>query len=171
MIEARAALPPGTSHHDVVEIHLASHRPGMTHADPPTSLAAKFSFAHVLATVLVHGHADQAAFSASVLDDPDIARLRHAVTLTRFEPALPRPHDRPARLRLVLRDGRQVDAQCLSARGGPDRPWEPGVIENKIHQLTRPLSPRLADTLLELTELPTQVLQRPWPEVLENALR
>ena len=170
MVEARAALPEGASHHDVTEIHLASHRPGMTNPDPPTSLAAKFSFAHVLATVLVHGHADQPAFSASVLNHPDIARLRHAVRLTQFEPALPRPHDRPARLKLVLRDGRQVHAQCLSARGGPDRPWEAGVIEHKIRQLTATLSPRLADTLLELTELPSALLAKPWGEILNEAL-
>jgi 2-methylcitrate dehydratase PrpD len=142
----------------------------MTNPDPPTSLAAKFSFAHVLATVLVHGHADQPAFSAAVLNQPDIARLRHAVRLERFEPALPRPHDRPARLRLVLRDGRQVHAQCLSARGGPDRPWEAGVIEHKIHQLTHRLSPRLADTLLELIELPSALLERPWRQILSEAL-
>lgn len=170
MVEARAALPAGTSHHDVAEIHLASHRPGMTNPDPPTSLAAKFSFAHVLATVLVHGHADQPAFSASVLNHPDIARLRHAVRLERFEPALPRPHDRPARLKLVLKDGREVHAQCLSARGGPDRPWAAGVIEHKIHQLTAPLSPRLADILLELIELPSDLLERPWRQILSEAL-
>ena len=170
MLQARAALPAGTGPQDVVEIHLASHRPGMTNPQPPTSLAAKFSFAHVLAAVLVHAHADQPAFSAAQLDNPQIARLRQVVRLAKFEPALPRPHDRPARLRLVLRDGREVHAQCLSARGGPDRPWEPGVIEGKIHRLTSALSTRLADNLLELTALSPALLAKPWPDVLRESL-
>ncbi|HYF16265.1 MAG TPA: MmgE/PrpD family protein, partial [Ramlibacter sp.] len=97
MLQARAALPAGTGPDDIEEIHLASHRPGMTNPDPQTSLAGKFSFAHVLAATLVHGHAGQEAFAAATLHDPRIARLRHAVRLTTFEPALPRPHDRPAR--------------------------------------------------------------------------
>ena len=63
-----------------------------------------------------------------------------------------------------------MHAQCLSARGGPDRPWEAGVIEHKIRQLTATLSPRLADTLLELTELPSALLAKPWGEILNEAL-
>jgi hypothetical protein len=70
----------------------------------------------------------------------------------------------------VLRDGREVHAQCLSARGGPDRPWEPGVIEGKIHRLTSALSTRLADNLLELTALSPALLAKPWPDVLRESL-
>jgi hypothetical protein len=44
------------------------------------------------------------------------------------------------------------------------------VIEHKIHQLTHRLSPRLADTLLELIELPSALLERPWRQVLSEAL-
>jgi 2-methylcitrate dehydratase PrpD len=170
MLAARASLPAGTGPDDVEAIHLATHRPGMTNPDPETSLAGKFSFAHVLAATLVHGHAGQEAFAAATLQDPRIARLRHAVQLAKFEPALPRPHDRPARLRLVLRDGREVHAECLSARGGPDRPWAPGVIEDKVRSLAGTLSPRLADDLLALVELPPALLGRPWRDVLHHAL-
>lgn len=169
MLQARAALPAKAGVEDVQEIHLATHRPAMTNADPGTSLAGKFSFAHVLATTLVHGHADALAFGAHTLADERIARLRHRVHLTRFEPALPRPHDRPARLRLVLRDGREVHAECLSARGGPDRPWGTGVIEDKVRRLAGAASPRLADDLLRLTELPSALLAQPWPDLLAHA--
>jgi len=169
MLQARADLPAGASVGDVEEIHLATHRPTMTNSDPDTSLAGKFSFAHVLATTLVHGHADAPAFSAHALADEHVARLRHRVHLRRFEPALPRPHDRPARLRLVLRDGREVLAEVLSARGGPDRPWDAGVIEDKIRRLAGAASPRLADDLLQLTELPQALLARPWLDLLAHA--
>jgi 2-methylcitrate dehydratase PrpD len=159
-------MPVGASVDDIEEIHLATHRPGMSNKDPGTSLAGKFSFDHVLATTLVHGHAGAAAFAAETITNPRIARLRQRVRLAKFEPALPRPHDRPARLKLVLRDGREVRTECLSARGGPDRPFEPGVIHDKISQLASGLSPRFAGTLLELCELPPSLLGRRWNDVL-----
>lgn len=168
-VQARAALPAGAGIDDIAEIHLATHRPGMSNKEPGTSLAGKFSFDHVLATTLVHGHAGAEAFGAHTLADPRIARLRRGVHLSRFEPPLPRPHDRPARLRLLLRDGREVHAECLSARGGPDRPFEPNVIHDKIAALAGTLSPRLADDLLALCDLPAALLARRWPDLLADA--
>ncbi|HYF21444.1 MAG TPA: hypothetical protein VEA40_26510, partial [Ramlibacter sp.] len=76
--------------------------------------------------------------------------------------------DRPARLRMVLRDGREVQAECLSARGGPDRPWEAGVIEDKVRSLVGALSPAFAEQLLALVELPDALLVRPWPQLLAD---
>jgi 2-methylcitrate dehydratase PrpD len=165
-LQARAALPAGTSVDDIEEVHLATHRPAMSNKHPDTSLAGKFSFDHVLATALVHGHAGASAFAATTLEEPRIARLRQSVRLSRFEPALPRPHDRPARLRLVLRDGREVHAECLSAQGGPARPFGPEVIPGKIDTLARGLSPRLADDLLALCELPAAMLARRWSDLI-----
>jgi 2-methylcitrate dehydratase PrpD len=168
-LQARAALPAGCTVDDIEEIHLATHRPAMSNQAPATSLAGKFSFDHVLATALVHGHAGASAFGAHTLADPRIAALRQRVRLTKFEPALPRPHDRPARLRLVLRDGREVQAECLSAQGGPDRPFAPEVIPTKIAALTEPLSPRLAADLLALCELRPDLLALRWSEFIAAA--
>lgn len=169
-LQARDSLPAGTSVDDIELIELATHRPTMSNKSPQTSLAGKFSFDHVLATALVHGHAGAEAFSAHTLHEPRIARLRERVRLSKFEPALPRPHDRPARLRLVLRDGREVRAECLSARGGPDRPFESHVIRDKIMQLAGGISQRFAGDLLELCELPAPLLARRWSDVLRDAL-
>lgn len=169
VLEALAKMPAGTGVDDIEEIHLATHRPGMSNKAPGTSLAGKFSFDHVLASSLVHGHANAEAFGAATIADPRIARLRQRVRLAKFEPALPRPHDRPARLRLVLRDGREVRAECLSARGGPDRPFEAGVIHDKIGRLAGALSPRFADNLLQLCELPAAMLRRGWADIVATA--
>ena len=169
-LAARDSLPAGTSVDDIELIELATHSPTMSNKSPQTSLAGKFSFDHVLATALVHGHAGADAFSAHTLHEPRIARLRERVRLSKFEPALPRPHDRPARLRLVLRDGREVSAECLSARGGPDRPFESHVIRDKITHLAGSISQRFAGDLLELCELPPALLARRWSEVLRDAL-
>lgn len=166
---AQAQLPAGTSHADIEDIHLFTHRPTMTNPTPPTSLAGKFSFAHVLASTLVNGHAGASAFAASTLTDPAVARLRQRVRLELFTPALPRPHDRPARLTLTLKDGRQIRTECLSAQGGPDRPFPPEVIPRKIDALVRPALPRLADVLAQLPGLPAALLARPWAEVVAEA--
>ena len=165
-LDALRQLPAGSSHADIEEIHLATHRPTMSNPSPQTSLAGKFSFDHVLATTLVHGHAGASAFASQTLADPAIARLRQKVHLSKFEPALPRPHDRPARLMLRLKDGREIQTECLSASGGPDRPFEAEVIPRKIQDLVGQSLPRLAESLLQLPELPAGLLQRPWRELL-----
>lgn len=168
-IEALRQLPAGSTHADIDEVHLATHRPTMSNPSPQTSLAGKFSFDHVLATTLVNGHAGATAFTAQTLADPDIARLRHRVRLSQFEPSLPRPHDRPARLMLRLKDGREIHTECLSASGGPDRPFEPDVIPRKIQDLVGQSLPRLAEILLQLPDLPIALLSRPWSELLADS--
>ena len=170
-LEAIASLPAGASHADIAEIHLETHRPAMSNKSPGTSLAGKFSFDHVLATTLVHGHAGADAFSANTLADPAIARLRQQVHLSRYEPVLPRPHDRPARITLRLNDGREIRSQCLSARGGPDRPFEPEVIGNKISQILSARLPRLARNLEEICGLQQTLLDRRWADVLAEGRR
>jgi len=165
-LDALRQLPAGTSHADIEEIHLATHRPTMSNPSPQTSLAGKFSFDHVLATTLVHGHAGASAFASETLANPAIARLRQKVHLSKFEPALPRPHDRPARLMLRLKDDREIQTECLCASGGPDRPFEAEVIPRKIQDLVGQSLPRLAESLLQLPELPAGLLQRPWRELL-----
>lgn len=138
----------------------------MSNKSPSTSLAGKFSYDHVLATTLVNGHAGADAFGAQWLHDPAVARLREQVRLSLFEPALPRPHDRPARLTLRLHDGRQIQTECLSARGGPDRPFEPEVLHKKIETLVSVAFPHLARKLLALCDLPPALLAQPWSQLL-----
>lgn len=170
-LDAITALPQGATYADIEDIHLETHRPTMSNKAPGTSLAGKFSFDHVLATTLVNGHAGPDAFSAHALDDPAVARLRQRVRLSKFEPTLPRPHDRPARVTLRLKDGREIVAECLSAHGGPDRPFAPEVISGKIERIVSGSLPRLAQNLLAICELSPQLLGRGWADVLGDDLR
>lgn len=167
-LAALASMPPGKTHRDIEEIMLHTHRPAMSNPHPTTTLAAKFSFDHVLATALVHGHARADAFSAQTLADPSISRLRERVILKKFEPALPRPHDRPARITLRLNDGKLVTAECLSARGGPDRPFDEQVIVDKVETIMAVPYPRFASTWKELLTLDPRVLSRRWNSLLEE---
>jgi 2-methylcitrate dehydratase PrpD len=170
-LAARAAMPTGTSARDIRRIVLETHRPGMTNPRPATTLAARFSFEHVVATAQIHGHARAAAFSAPTLDDPVVAGLRERIELRRFEPALPRPHDRPARVTFELADGSTITRECLSAQGGPDRPFEESVILDKIRDITGAACPQFAPGFERLLDLEPAQLDRPWRALIENALK
>jgi 2-methylcitrate dehydratase PrpD len=165
-LKARAAFPPGKTAADVRRVVLDTHRPGMTNPRPETTLAARFSFEHVVATALVHEHARVEAFSAGTLNDPQMQRLRESIELRRFEPALPRPNDRPARIAIELADGATVTAECLSAPGGPDQPFDERVILDKIGSLTAAPYPAFGRTVENVLGLDAEQLDRSWETLL-----
>lgn len=168
MLDARAKLPKGKTPASVTRIELDTHRPGMSNPAPQTTLAGKFSFEHVIATALAHGHAGQDAFAATTLTDPLVDGLRHKVKLAKYEPVLPRPHDRPARIRLTLDDGSVVSAECLSAKGGPDQPWPDDVIVGKIRTITGKVYPGLLAPFQSLMAGGTENLQQPWSQLVRQ---
>jgi 2-methylcitrate dehydratase PrpD len=133
---------------------------------PPTGLAGKFSLPHVVAAVLEHGEAGVAAFSRDAIESPSIAALREKVTIAAFTPALDPPNDRPARISVALSDGRSITEVCLSAPGGPDRPFGDDVVWNKVRRLAGPVYPRLADTLADVARLEPARLARGWADVV-----
>ena len=159
-------MRPGTSSADIDHMVLETHRPGMSNRAPPTTLASKFSFEHVLATTQVHGHAGAQAFAASALTDPAIARLRDRVELKAFDPLPPRPNDRPARLTIRFADGESLTSECLSARGGPDRPFDEQVIVDKVDGLTRAVYPRLTAVMLDVMALSKARMQQRWSDAV-----
>jgi 2-methylcitrate dehydratase PrpD len=168
-LEAMSRLPAGASARDVEAITLESHRPQMSNPEPPTTLASKFSFEHVLATTQVHGNAGADSFSARALVDPEVVRLRHRVTMKKFEPVLPRPNDRPARVTLKLKDGTTIQGECLSARGGPDRPFEERVIVDKIGRIMAGPYPAFGAAMERLLALDAGLLDARWPDFVAGA--
>jgi 2-methylcitrate dehydratase PrpD len=122
----------------VEEVVVATHPLALALDDvaPTTALGGKFSVPHVVASVLVRGAADAAAFAAPGLSDPAVDALRRRVRLASYGDLPAAPHDRPARVTVTLRDGTVAEAECLSARGGPDRPLDVGDVLAKIGDLT-----------------------------------
>ncbi len=161
-------LPKGTPPESIRHIHVDTHWRGRTldNAAPATTLAAKFSMQHILATVAVHGHAGAEAFHASTLDDPTIAALRQAVSIGAWEPEPAWPNDRPARVSWALADGTRLTEECLSARGGPDRPFAPAEIRAKIRGIVEGPYPAMPAALDAVTELEPAVLGQRWAEVV-----
>src|SRR5581483_7371368 len=122
----------------LAEVTVATHRHALplVNYEPATTLAGKFSLPHIVATVLVHGDAGMEAFGARALASQDVAMLRKKVKVVPFDRVLPPPDDRPARLELRLEDGRTLTQECLSARGGSDRPFTRDEILSKIAALS-----------------------------------
>ncbi|MBT5264828.1 MAG: MmgE/PrpD family protein [Rhodospirillaceae bacterium] len=149
-------------------IHIETHWKGqhLDNANPATTLAAKFSMQHILAATAIHGHAGAEAFHASTLDDADMSALRAVVTIGVYEPELDPPNDRPARVTWALSDGRSVTSECLSARGGPDRPFAPSEIREKIHGIVSAPYPAMPAEVDRLLALDPKALSTCWSETV-----
>ncbi len=172
-IEAMLEVLPEIGADAIESIHVETHWRGQTldNASPATTLAAKFSMQHVLATTLVHGHAGAQAFAATTLTDPRIAELRDKTTIGAWEPEPVWPNDRPARIICTLADGRRQVAECLSARGGPDRPFSSDEIVSKALGIVAEPYPEMAHVLRAVVSLDPVVLQSPWDETVRNMTR
>lgn len=133
---------------------------------PGTSLGAKFSMPHAVAAALLWGDAGAAAFTAATLQDAGITALRPRVRTSEWTPALPPPHDRPARVTVRLRDGRSYAAECLSARGGPDRPLPTTVWRDKMQALAEPAYPGIIAAIEPLVAGDPAARAQPWPELV-----
>ena len=153
---------------DIRRIHIDTHRHGrkLDNVHPTTTLAAKFSLQHVLATTVYHGHAGAAAFHADTLSHPAIAALREKVTIGAFEPEPVWPNDRPARVIWELADGARVVRECPSAKGGPDRPFTEAEIRAKILSIVGEPYPKLPAVLEGVMDLDSDTLAQSWRETV-----
>lgn len=155
---------------EVASITVATHEKGrrLDRSQPETSLAAKFSIQHIAAATLFYGHAGAAAFTAASLDDPDMVKLRDSVSIEAYSEQLPWPNDRPSKVFVKLKDGRCLEGICLSAPGGPDLPFSPGVIRDKIMGNVLPAYPRAAEAISGILTLEAKLLNASWRKVLKD---
>lgn len=167
-VEASLALAARADAAGIKAIHIDTHWKGrhLDNADPATTLAAKFSMQHILAATARFGHAGAEAFHASTLTDPAIADLRHRVSIDAFQPEPAWPNDRPARVTWVMGDGARVTEECLSARGGPDRPFEPAEVRAKIRGIVDAPYPAMGPVLEQVLDLDPATLGRSWGEIV-----
>ncbi|NQW10971.1 MAG: MmgE/PrpD family protein [Alphaproteobacteria bacterium] len=152
----------------IARIHIDTHWKGqhLDNVHPKTTLAAKFSMQHILATTARFGHAGADAFHASTLSDPAIAALREKVTIGAWEPEPGWPNDRPARVIWEMRDGSRHAEECLSARGGPDRPFAPDEIHGKIMGIITDPYPAMPAVIERLLAVDPGLLDQRWDETV-----
>ena len=76
------------------------------------------------------------------------------------------PNDRPARVTVRLKGGRNIERECLSAPGGPDRPFPDALVMEKVERLTADVYPRFAEVMKRLIALDAVLLERTWDDVV-----
>lgn len=167
-IDLRQHHPEVAAIADIDSIGVETHGLALplVNANPHTTLGAKFSMPHAVASALATGAAGAAAFSADSLKDPRIAALRARVSTGAWLPIMPPPDDRPARVTVRLRDGRAFSAECMSARGGPDRPLPEDAWVEKMHTLASPVYPAMVEVFSDLVQADARRLAQPWPEIV-----
>jgi 2-methylcitrate dehydratase PrpD len=116
---------------------------------PATTLGAKFSLPHAVASAVVHGDGGVAAFDAASLGDPQVARLRGLIDIRPFPERRPAPHDRPATVEISTVSV-TASHTVWSARGGPDLPFGEDEVWAKIAALCQPVAPAAARVLSDL---------------------
>jgi 2-methylcitrate dehydratase PrpD len=163
----------GRTSDDIAEITVDTHPRGLTltETDPPTVLSAKFSMPHAMAAVAARRSGGQSAFARDTLDDPAIARLRHAVRLQPYAPIAPWPNDRPARVTWRLSDGTVWDAAVENARGGADQPFSNEELLGKIDELTGAVFPAMSGVLRGLIADPDAAAAMPWRDVVAQMIQ
>lgn len=169
LLDLRPALIAAGPVEAIDSVEVATHalaRPLMN-VRPDTTLGAKFSLPHAVAAALVLGSGGAEAFAFDTLARPEIDALRQRVTVRPYETELPPPNDRPARAEIRLRDGRVLSAECLSARGGADRPLPPSTVDDKLAQLAVPAYPAIAEVLAPIRALEPTALQRGWRQTVD----
>lgn len=173
--EILSAHPALTGGERIARIQIQTHRLGMTldNYQPVTTLGAKFSLPHALAASLVYGHGGAQAFDTPSVADARVARLRDLVEMQLVAEELPWPHDRPAFVTLVDENGRSYSANCLSARGGPDKPFSDGELWAKIDGLSRASAPGLCAAMQSLharciSRSSDKSFAQPWRDLVDQ---
>ncbi|WP_232678997.1 MmgE/PrpD family protein [Nocardioides sp. R-C-SC26] len=144
----------GVSADELVEVEIAAHplAIGLDLRHPETVLGGKFSLPHVVAVTLATGRTDPPVFGADLLGSPVVRSVRERIRVVPFPAAV--HGERPATVRVLLRDGTSHESTCRSAVGSPDRPLTDAQLLDKIELLTAescPAFPSVAAALVEGT--------------------
>ncbi len=141
----------------------------LVNSHPHNTLAAKFSMSHAVAAAIVMGQGGADAFSSAAINDGKIGGLRPLVSMRPWGSDIPQPPlDRPARVTVQFLDGSSVEGECMSARGGSDKPFPPEALLAKIKSLTVAAYPRLPSVAEKLIAQPSLRANQGWREVIEE---
>jgi 2-methylcitrate dehydratase PrpD len=122
----------------VLSIGVATHRfaAAMAEPAPKNFFASKYSLPHAAATMVVRGGAGWRELDEGALSDPQIAGLRPRVHIVEDEAMSARvPRFKPARVTVVLEDGREMTVSRESHRGDFYEPFAESLIRDKFREL------------------------------------
>jgi 2-methylcitrate dehydratase PrpD len=169
-VAMRERLRARASFDDISAVRVETHALALplVSVRPETTLGAKFSMPHAIAAAIVTGGGGAEAFAAGTLAEPAIGRLRERVLVLPWMGRLEPPNDRPARVTVEFRDGGTIEAECLSAAGGPDRPLPPETVFDKVSALASPVYPMMRSTFETLAALPEARMQSGWADIVRE---
>ncbi len=163
-------LPENVSLVDCTEMIVEIHEKGclLDERAPETTLSARFSVPHIAAVATLYGRVDTKTLSAASLTDENVAALRKKITISRYQPDLPEPNDRPARVRYLFADCRSFEGECLCAQGSPTTPFGQDTIKKKVVQICEDTYPAMGAVMDQLVRLDQTTLRTPWRDVVNT---
>ena len=134
--EILATLSPKPADIDRIDIATYRFASVMKNPAPPNYFASKYSLPHAAAAMVVRGHAGYAALDDTAVNDPDIMALRRRVHVTEDAAmSAVAPRLRPARVTVILKDGKSKTHAVESHRGDFNQPFAESEIREKFHEL------------------------------------
>jgi 2-methylcitrate dehydratase PrpD len=103
---------------------------------PANAYAAKFSVPFGIATALVSGSAGLDAFTESAVADPRLVAVAQKVRYV-IDPDNPYPNEYTGHVKIVLRDGRTLEARQPHLRGGAHARLTRAELDTKFDQNVR----------------------------------
>jgi 2-methylcitrate dehydratase PrpD len=121
---------------EVVEVATYDIAANLSDPSPKSPLAGRFSMPYVVAATLATGGAGPEIFAPEIMQDPSIRGLAARVQVAE-ERAFTEmtPSRRPARVTIVLKDGRHRQQSVFGSKGDPDQPMTKSELEAKFMQL------------------------------------
>ena len=148
---------------DVDRIEIDAYQVTLDLTDNPAPAhpyAAKFSVHYCVARALADGALTPSDFSDDLIAEPALRDLMSRTT-ARLDSELNAraPQELPARVRMHLKDGRQIEHLILSAKGDPEAPLTEQELTDKFASLTA--GTPYADRTDDLVALVTGLIDRP----------
>ena len=121
-----------------------------------TPLQAQFSLSFGVAAALRWGHLDPQVYASPYFEDDSVRALERKVVI-HIEPGWGQQQMRAARLRLNLRDGRQLENTTTTVTGDANSPWSESALTQKFLTYCQPsLSAARSQALA------AHILHAPW---------
>ncbi len=154
-IDAALEIRNDIGGNSIREVHVDTYASGyriVSEPNPQTSYQAKFSLAYVTAVALTEGVVGLAQFEPLRKVAPVHIRVDDRLTAMY-------PSAWPARVRVILQDGRVVDAAVDYPRGHPENPVTTEELEVKFRSLVEPrfgsgVAQRALEFVRRISELP-----------------
>jgi len=126
---------------DVAGISVSSFKAAVhTNSEPPDNVGAmRFSLPYQIAVMLTYGKIDLETLNEDSLQNPLVAALAEKVKMV-FCPEYEqlRPRNNPARVTVLLNDGRRFSHEVMNCLGDPLKPMSEQTIYDKFLSLTEP---------------------------------